>query len=118
MTTLLDDFIGLYSRDTLDRWRALFLPGFVATATNADGSVTTWSLDEFHERQRTLFATGKPISEVLENTETRRDGDLAWVRSDFVWTDGEARRPGRLMMLVVVERGQPKIQALTFSYAH
>ena len=117
LTTLLGDFIGLYSRDTLERWRTLFLPGFVATATNEDGSVTTWNLDEFYERQRALFATGKPIREVLENTETRRDGDLAFVRSDFVWTDGESRRPGRLMMLAVAERGDLRIQALSFSYA-
>ena len=117
LTALLDDFIGLYSRDTLERWRTLFLPAFVATATSEDGSVTTWNLDEFYERQQKLFATGKPIREVLENTETRRDGDLAFVRSDFVWTDGDARRPGRLMMLAVAEHGELRIQALAFSYA-
>lgn len=117
VTALLDDFIGLYARDTLVRWRTLFLPGFVAAATNDDGSVTTWSLDQFYERQEQLFASGKPIREVLLNTETRHDGDLAFVRSDFVWTDGESRRPGRLMMLAVAERGELRIQALTFSYA-
>jgi hypothetical protein len=111
VTALLEDFIGLYSRDTLARWRTLFLPGFVATAPNEDGSLTTWNLDEFYERQRTLFATGKPISEVLQNTEMRCDGDLAVVRSDFVWTDGEARRPGRLMMLIVAEHGELRIRA-------
>ena len=117
VTALLEDFIGLYSRDSLARWRTLFLPGFVATATDEDGSLTTWTLDEFYERQRKLFATGKPVSEVLHNTETRRDGTLAFVRSDFVWTDGEARRPGRLMMLIVAAHGELRIQALTFSYA-
>jgi hypothetical protein len=117
VSALLEDFIGLYSRDTLGRWRTLFLPGFVATATAEDGSLTTWNLDEFYERQQKLFATGKPIREVLQNTETRRDGDLAFVRSDFVWTDGDVRRPGRLMMLIVAERGELRIQALTFSYA-
>ena len=117
VSALLEDFIGLYSRDALARWRTLFLPGFVATATDDDGSLTTWNLDEFYERQRKLFATGKPIREVLQNTETRRDGDLAFVRSDFVWTDGDVRRPGRLMMLIVAERGELRIQALTFSYA-
>jgi hypothetical protein len=117
VAALLEDFIGLYARDTLPRWRGLFLSGFVATATGEDGSVTTWNLDEFYERQRSLFASGKPISERLLNTETRHDGDLALVRSDFVWTDGEARRRGRLMMLLVAERGELKIHALTFSYA-
>src|SRR5688572_15543181 len=93
VTALLDDFIGLYARDTLARWRTLFLPGFVAAATSDDGSVTTWNLEQFYERQEKLFASGKPISEVLQNTETRHDGALAFVRSDFVWTDGESRRP-------------------------
>ena len=114
---LLEDFIGLYARDTLARWRTLFLPGFVATATNEDGSLTAWNLDEFYERQRKLFATGKPISEVLQNTEARRDGALALVRSDFVWADGDTTRPGRLMMLIVAEHGELRIHALTFSYA-
>ena len=29
---LLGDYIGLYARDTLPRWKELFLPGFVAAA--------------------------------------------------------------------------------------
>jgi hypothetical protein len=113
---LLRDFIGLYARDTLPRWRALFMPGFTAAATAPDGSVTSWTLDAFCERQRQLFASGKPIREALLDTELRRDGDLAWVHSGFVWTDGETERTGRLMMLIVAERGELKIQALTFSY--
>lgn len=113
---LLEDYIGLYTRDALPRWRDLFLSGFIATSTNDDGAVTTRSLDEFYDRQRTSFATGKPISEVLENTRIERAGDLASVRSDFVWTDGEATRRGRLMLLLVAERGKLRIQALTFSY--
>ena len=116
VSELLEEFIGLYTRDTLLRWRALFMPGFTAAATNADGSVTTWTLDEFYDRQRQLFASGKPIREILRNTETHVSGDLACVRSEYVWTDGEAERPGRLMMLIVAERGALKVQALTFSY--
>lgn len=113
---LLDRFIGWYARDALPRWRGLFLPGFTAAATNEDGSVTTWSLDEFYERQWQLFESGKPVREVLRNVETRRDGPLAWVRSDYVWTDGETERRGHLMMLIVADRGDLRIQSLTFSY--
>lgn len=109
-------FLDLYTRDALPRWRELFLPGFVAAATNADGSVTTWTLDEFYERQRALFASGKPVSETMHNTEIQRSGELAWVRSDYVWTDGEAKRPGRLAMMLVAERGRFRIQSLAFSY--
>jgi len=116
VTALLDDYIGLYARDTLPRWRELFLPGFVATAPNDDGTVTTWGRDEFYERQRAAFATGKPIGEFLENTRVERTGKLACVRSDFVWTDGAVARRGRLMLLLVDERGRLRVQALTFSY--
>ena len=56
------------------------------------------------------------MSEVLHNTETRQDGALALARSEFVWTDGEVRRPGRLMLLAIAERGELRIQALAFSY--
>jgi SnoaL-like protein len=113
---LIEAFIGLYARATLPHWRGLFLPSFTAAATSEDGSVTTWTLDQFYERQRQLFASGKPVSEALHETETHRHGDLACVRSDYVWTDGETTRPGRLMMLVVADRGEWKIQSLTFSY--
>ena len=116
LTALLDDYIGLYARETLPRWRSLFLPGFVAASTNEDGSVTIRSLDEFYDRQQRSFATGTPISEALENTHVERTDDLACVRSDFVWTDGETMRRGRLMLLLIAERGKLRIQALTFSY--
>ena len=56
------------------------------------------------------------MSEVLENTRVERTGKLAFVRSDFVWSDGTVTRRGRLMMLLIAERGRLKIQALTFSY--
>jgi hypothetical protein len=38
---LLDDYIGLYRKDALERWKTLFLPGFTASYTNDDGTVTT-----------------------------------------------------------------------------
>ncbi len=116
VTRLLDDYIGLYARETLELWCDLLLPGFIATSTNEDGSLTTRSRDEFYERQRGLFATGKPVREVLENTKVVRNGDLAFVGSDFVWSDGETARRGRLMLLLMLHHGKFGIQALTFSY--
>lgn len=116
ISAFLADYIGLYTRDALPRWRELFLPGATATSLNTDGSVTTWGLDAFMERQRNSFASGKPIRETLENTNAQRTGNLVSVRSDFVWTDGEVSRRGRLMLLLIVQGDQPLIQALTFSY--
>lgn len=114
---LLDRYIGLYRGDTLDRWRELFVPSFVASAANADGTVSSWTLDEFYERQRRSFATGKPIREVLEGVAMDRDGPLAAVRSRFVWSDGDVTRHGRLMLLAIADRGSLRIQSLLFSYA-
>lgn len=120
MPSSLDDvvaaFLGLYTRDKLPQWKQLFLPSFVASATNADGTVSSYNLEEFYERQRGLFASGKPVSETMMNTEKSRNGRLATVRSDYVWTDGAAKKPGRLMMLLVEEQGRFRIQALAFSY--
>ena len=113
---VVDAFLGLYTKEKLPQWKELFLPSFVAAATNADGTVTSYGLDEFYERQRGLFASGKPVSETMMNTEKTRNGRLATVRSDYVWTDGTARKPGRLMMLLVEEQGRFRIQALAFSY--
>ena len=115
---VIDAFLRLYTKDNLARWRELFLPSFIAVATNPDGTLTSYTLEEFYARQRSLFASGKPVSEIMTNTETRISGPLASVRSDYVWTDGSVHRPGRLMMLLVEERGRFRIQALAFSYAN
>jgi hypothetical protein len=116
LSSVLADYIGLYTREGLPRWRELFLPAFVATAANEDGSLTTWDLDAFYQRQASAFASGRPIRETLENTHVERTGPLAAVRSDFVWTDGEVVRRGRLMLQLIRERGRFRIQALTFGY--
>lgn len=35
---LVADYTGLYSRDSLPRWRSLFLPTFTAASTTAEGA--------------------------------------------------------------------------------
>jgi hypothetical protein len=113
---VLDDYIRLYARETLAEWRGLFLPTFVAGSTNDDGTVTTRTLEEFYERQRGFFATGRAIRETLENVRVERDGRLATMRADFVLHDNEERRRGKLMMLLIETRGEFKISSLTFTY--
>ena len=113
---LLHDYIGLYTRDTLDQWRTLFHPGFVAAFTNADGTTTSRTLDQFLERQRKYFATGRQISEVLEDVKVERQGPLAVVRAGFVLHDGPAVKKGGLMMLLIRQRDRFLIQSLVFTY--
>jgi hypothetical protein len=112
---VLDDYIGLYKKDSLPEWKMLFLPGFTASYTNEDGTVTTRNLDEFYERQRNAFAAGE-VSETLHNVRIQRAGRLAHVFADFRFTSRGTTRPGQLMLLMIEDRGQPKIAALTFSY--
>jgi hypothetical protein len=116
LTQVLDDYIRLYARDTLADWRGLFLPTFVAASTNDDGTVTTRTLEEFYERQRRFFATGRAIRETLEQVRVERDGPLATMRADFVLHDNDERRRGKLMMLLIETRGEFRIQSLTFTY--
>lgn len=112
---LVDDYIGLYRKDTLERWKMLFLPGFTASFTNADGTVTTRNLDAFYESQRSGFAAGE-MSETLDNVRIQRVGRLAQVSADFRFTSRGSTRPGRLMLLMIEEKGEMKIAALVFSY--
>jgi hypothetical protein len=112
---VLDDYIGLYRRDALERWKTLFLPGFTASYTTDDGSVTTRTLEEFYDRQRNAFAQGE-VSETLHNVRVHRVGRLAQVFADFQFTSRAGTRPGQLMLLMIEDRGQLKIAALTFTY--
>lgn len=113
---VVDDYVGLYRKDTLPRWKALFVPGFIATYTNDDGSVTTRTLDDFYERQRAGFEKGD-MQETLHNVRIQRVGKLAHAFADFRFSSGgSAPRPGQLMLLLIEQRGEFKIAALTFTY--
>jgi hypothetical protein len=113
---VLHDYIALYTKDTLDAWRGLFHPGFVAAFTNDDGSTTARTLDEFLARQRNYFATGRPISEELDDVKVERQGALAVVRAGFTLHDGPTARKGRLMMLLLRDHERFLIQSLVFTY--
>jgi hypothetical protein len=112
---LVDDYIRLYRRETLERWKDLFLPTFTATYTNDDGSVSTRTLDDFYERQRSGFAAGE-MTETLSNLSIQEKGRLASAAADFDFTSRGAARRGKLMLLMIEDRGQLKIAALIFTY--
>jgi len=112
---VLDDYIGLYRKDTLERWKMLFLPSFTSTYTNADGSVSSRTLDQFYEAQRSGFAAGE-MSETLHNVRIERVGHLAHASADFRFTSRGSTRQGKLMLLMIEEKGQLRITALAFTY--
>ena len=90
---VVDDYIGLYTKERLAEWKTLFLPGFTATYTNADGTVTTRTLEEFYESQRAGFARA-PMTETLHDVRITRDGRLAHVFAGFDFTTG-GKHPAR-----------------------
>ena len=112
---VVDDYIGLYTKERLPEWKALFLPSFTAAYTNADGSVSTRTLDEFYESQRAGFARAA-MTETLHDVRITRDGRLAQVSAGFDFTSGGSTRRGRLMLSMIEAQGQFRIAALTFSY--
>jgi SnoaL-like domain len=110
------DYVGLYRRDTLDRWRELFLPTFSVASTKPDGSLNLRNLDEFFEAQKRYLDSGRAIREELENVRTERQGRLASVWADFVLTDEGEKSRGRLVLLLIEEKGRFRIHSLLFSY--
>jgi hypothetical protein len=111
-----DDYVGLYRKDSLARWRELFLPTFTATSPAADGGVTVRTLDEFYDAQARGFAKATSMSETLEHVVIERSGRIATARAEFVFrSDGTSRR-GRLVLTLVERDGAWKIAALLFSY--
>ena len=112
---VVDDYIGLYTRERLPEWKQLFLPSFTAAYTNADGTVSTRTLEEFYESQRSGFARG-PMSETLHDVRITREGHLAHAFAGFEFTSGGKPRRGQLMLLLIESEGQFRIAALAFSY--
>lgn len=112
---VVDDYIGLYTKERLPEWKALFLPSFTATYTNADGTVSVRTLEEFYESQRAGFAKSE-MSETLHDLRITRDGRLAHAFAGFDFTSGGSTRRGQLMLLLIESKGQFRIAALTFSY--
>ncbi len=113
---LVNDYTGLYTRDSLPRWRELFLPTFTSASTTADGGVTVRGLDEFYAAQVRGFSTAKKMGERLENVRIERRGRMAIVWADFVyWHDDDTRR-GRLVLTAILQNAGWRFHSLMFSY--
>jgi hypothetical protein len=113
---LVTDYIGLYAEPTLDRWRELFHPAVVVAYPEADGSIRTRSLDEFVTRQKNYFATGRRISERLENVRVDLGRRIARVSADFIFVDEGKERPGKLGLHLAEGPDGWKIVGVLFSY--
>jgi hypothetical protein len=110
------DYIGLYAGPTLDRWRTLFHPAVVVAFPADDGTITARGLDEFVERQRNYFATGRRISERLENVRVDMGRRIARVSADFIFIDEGEESAGKLGLHLAEGQDGWQIVAVLFSY--
>ena len=110
------DYVGLYAGPTLDQWRTMFHPAVVVAAPDDDGSIRTRTLDEFVSRQKKYFATGRQISERLENVRIDMGRRIARVSADFIFVDEGEERPGKLGLHLAEGNDGWKIVAVLFAY--
>jgi Putative lumazine-binding len=110
------DYIGLYSGPTLEPWSRLFHPAVVVAFPGDDGAIVTRTRDEFVLRQKNYFATGRKISERLENLRVDMGRRIARVSADFVFVDEGEERPGKLGLHLVEGKDGWKIVAVLFAY--
>jgi SnoaL-like domain len=110
------DYIGLYTGPTIDRWQSLFHPAVVVASPDEDGSIRTRTLDEFVTRQKNYFATGRRISERLENVRIDMGRRIARVSADFIFMDEGEERPGKLGLHLAEGKDGWRIVAVLFAY--
>ena len=113
---VITDYIGLYAGPTLDRWQTLFHPAVVVAFPGDEGAIVTRTLDEFVQRQKNYFATGRKISERLENVRVDMGRRIARVTADFIFVDEGEERPGKLGLHLAEGKDGWKIVAVLFAY--
>jgi hypothetical protein len=113
---LVADYIGLYTGPTLEQWRTLFHPAVIVAYPDDDGTIRTRTLDEFVTRQKDYFATGRRISERLENVRIDMGRRIARVSADFIFEDEGEERPGKLGLHLAEGDDGWRIVAVLFAY--
>ena len=76
----------------------------------------TRTLDEFVTRQKNYFATGRKITERLENVRIDMGRRIARVSADFIFIDEGDERPGKLGLHLAEGQDGWKIVAVLFAY--
>ena len=110
------DYVGLYTRSTLDRWKTLFHPSLVVAYPTEEGGIRARGLEEFFKAQKDYFETGRKVSERLENVRIDEGWRMARVNADFVFVDEGQESRGKLGLHLVETRDGWMITAVLFSY--
>ena len=115
LRTVVDDYVGLYRKDTLAEWRKLFLPTFTSTSTNQDGTIIIRSLDEFYDSQASGFAREGDVGDAGERRHPAVPADRHRVGGLRI-PPGWHVAAGRLVLTLVETEGVWRIASLMFSY--
>ena len=110
------DYVGLYARSTLDRWRSLFHPSVVVAYPEEHGGIKTRGLDEFFKAQKDYFETGRAVSERLEHVRIDAGWRIARVSADFIFVDEGDESRGKLGLHLVEAADGWKITSVVFAY--
>jgi len=113
---LVANYVGLYAKPTLTEWKKLFHPSLTVANPNKDGSITIRSLAEFYNAQEKRFASGRRISERLENVSTCTGNRISRINADFIFSEEGVTRRGKLGLHAIQDKEGWKIIAIIFSY--
>jgi hypothetical protein len=113
---LVANYVGLYTKPTLTDWKKLFHPSLIVVNPNRDGSITIRNLAEFYNVQEQRFASGRRISERLENVSTSTGNRIGRINADFIFSDEGVTRRGKLGLQAIRDKEGWKIVAIIFSY--
>lgn len=116
LDAIVADYVGLYARPTLDRWKTLFHPSLVVAYPTEDGGIRSRGLEEFFKAQKDYFETGRSVGERLENIRIDEGWRIARVSADFVFVDEGKQSRGKVGLHLVETREGWKITAVIFSY--
>lgn len=113
---LVADYISLYARSTLPDWKKLFHPALTVANPNKNGSVEIRNLDEFYDAQERRFASGRRISERLENVSISTGNRIGRINADFIFSDDGTVSHGKLGLHAIRDERGWRIVAIIFSY--
>ncbi|HEU4402155.1 MAG TPA: nuclear transport factor 2 family protein [Candidatus Polarisedimenticolia bacterium] len=110
------DYVGLYARPTLDRWKTLFHTALTVVYPDDDGTIRARTLEQFFTAQKDYFETGRRISERLENVRIDAGHRIARVGADFIFVDEGVESRGKLGLHLAEGKEGWKVVGIIFSY--
>jgi len=113
---VVNDYVALYTRDTLDEWGKLLHPALMVFNPGSDGAVRARGLEEFVAAQRDAFASGRRIRERLEKVRIEPGRRIARVSADFIFEEEGESKNGKLGLHLAEGEDGWRVVGILFSY--